>query len=151
MRLFRYFLRVPRARKRVLRACLQSLDIAIEVALPQMQEEIPCWDLENPKLLVSLGYIFGYIDAAYQSALNESYDKKFVESVFCSAIERYMGKLPGVEAYVKLRWTSPDGSLISLLQLYSEFMSGALKGGGDFVRFANEARLPLSLAEFFLD
>jgi len=123
---------------KVLQTLLQPLDVAMDLASSQVEEKVKIWDLENPYLIVTLGYILGWIDAAYQTTRPKKYDEKLVESVFEEAIERYLSEVSGIEIHFELRaaGSSAGGSFIGGLQGEPMFSMGTQVGAsdlGDFV------------------
>lgn len=134
----------------VLKAAESSLDTAITFASPYIREKVSRWNLENDDLLLILGYIAGYIDAAYQSIMRSAkYDEMSVEEMYLDAIERNLGDIDGVTAYLKLvRSTKELGvSDIGGLQGMPFFDMGMAVGGTDFVNAAHEKKMAFSLAK----
>lgn len=119
----------------------------MQLASPFVEEKVKDWDLENPNLMLTLGYLSGYIDAAYQMTQPLKYNEKLVESTFDRRIAKYVSRVSGVDSYLKFSALAGDGSSIGGMQGDPQFMTGTMAGGSDFVNFRNEKRLPLSLAK----
>jgi len=127
------------------------LNITFSLAVPHIREKIKVWDLDNPYLLVSLGYIAGYLDAAYQSTKPSKYDYKFIDSVYYDIVEKNLRGIQGVDKFVEMgRVTLKSGdSSIAAMQGLPPFMTGMTAGGNDFVSFLRTSRPPLTLVKTF--
>jgi len=127
------------------------LQITFSLAAPQIHEKVKVWDLDNPYLLVSLGYIAGYLDAAYQSTKPSKYNGKFIDSVYYDIVEKNLKGIQGVEKFVEMGHITlkSGGSSIAALQGLSPFMTGMMAGGNDFVSFLRTSSPPLTLVKTF--
>lgn len=151
MRLFDFFTRrsstrseIDEANAALLAAAEESLDATLTLAKLQLREKVKMWDLENPSLLLTLGYIAGFIDSAYQSTRPTKYDERRVEQMYIDAIKRNLGEIEGAALYIK-NTMQPYGSKIGGLQGFPLFVKGTMAGGNDFVNLVNQKRTPLSL------
>jgi hypothetical protein len=105
------------------------MDFGFTRLAPFVRERIPRWNLEDQSLLALLGYILGYLDAAYQNDRPKRYDEKLIETWFHASIERFLKDLPGVDDFLK---GGVGGSFIAALQCEPSFMKGQLAGGQAF-------------------
>lgn len=121
---------------------------AIALAKPLLDDKVRRWDIKDPYLLLTLGYISGFIDASYQFTAPRKYDENYVNRLFLNAIETNLGEIDGSSEYLDISRivASAGGSFISGLQKEAAFMRGTMAGGNDFVSFARSKRPPLSLA-----
>lgn len=133
-----------------LSAAAETLDIAMTLASPLVLEKIQAWDLDNSSLRLVLGYIAGFMDAAYQSSHPSNYDERLVERMYLDAIERNLSAIQGAASYVQLSRSTwkYGGSDIGGLQGMPRFTEGMRAGGTDYINFVNEKRQPLSLYRF---
>jgi len=144
MGLFDFLARKHRGRTMILVAAMSTLDHAMDMASPFVHERVKRWDLEDPTLLITLGYLSGYIDAAYQLTKPFKYDEKLVDSLFVTQVAKHLTWVPGVEVYLAIFKTGHESG-IGAMQCDPKFMEGAMAGGNDFVNFANDKRMPISL------
>lgn len=123
------------------------LHITFSLATSQIQDKVKVWDLDNPYLLVSLGYIAGYLDAAYQSTKPSKYNEKLINSVYYDIVEKNLKGIQGVDKFVEMgRLTlKSGGSSIAAMQGLPIFMTGMTAGGNDFISFLRTSRPPLTL------
>ncbi len=126
-----------------------ALGLALAPATPILREKIPEWNLSSVPLLQALGYICGFVDAAYQ-ALRVQYDEPFVEELFLLAVERHLGWVPKIDVFLKLTKLVKTGHISGLLS-EPGFRPGMLAGGDDFVKCSKDRRrLPLGLCTLLL-
>jgi hypothetical protein len=116
---------------------LGVLGEAFAPATPILKEEIPEWNLSSVPLLQALGYICGFLDAAYQNTNPSRYDESFVEELFLRAVERNLGWVPKIDVFLTVTKTIRTGHISGLLS-EPGFRPGMLVGGDDFVKFMND-------------
>lgn len=131
----------------MMRAALSSLEVAMLPAQTRIDQEIPRWDLSDSTLLLLLGYLAGYVDAAYQSSQPKVYDVNFVEGHFIDQAEKFLSGIPGADNGIRFarEAASLGSSTIAGLQSERLFMDGMQLGGNDFVKLIHERRTPVSL------
>ena len=130
---------------------LLGLDFAMLGASPFVEERVKRWNLEDRGLMLTLGYLLGYIDAAYQTTKPARYNEKLVEKLFHEQIAKYLSGVPGVDGYFRLYAIDHRGISIGWMQENPHFMAGARAGAGDFFSFFNDRRQPLSLVRLLQD
>lgn len=154
MGMFSFLVRKPKPSVAGMRAPIALLGNILQVASSQLANKVPIWDLNNPYLLKTLGYIFGYIDAAYQMTGPLSYDEKFIEELFDSEIANYLNGISGSETFIELRTLSRQyrGSFIAGMQSNPVFCSGMMLGSSELIGLLeNKEKTPVSLFLFLLD
>jgi hypothetical protein len=150
MRLFGFLpSRKRRETLQTMEPLLLSLDMTIETTLPVIEDQVKQWDLANRSLMVTLGYMAGYIDSAYQATKPSRYDEQLIEQLFNDRVAKHLSRVQGIEAYMALSKIG-GGSNIAGMQGQSGFVEGMMAGGDDFVRFVNDKQAPLSLARLLL-
>lgn len=147
MKLSDYFSRhrkIPRELQDALQSWFVSafkiLDMVIGFASGEIEKKVKNWNLDNPDLLYILGYIAGFLDAAYQRfPVQIEYDERYVEVLYLIAIERYLMNIDGTNEYLEMtRSVSPrGGSDIGGMQLYPEFMEAMKDGGNCYIDTIN--------------
>jgi hypothetical protein len=116
-----------------LEAGANLMDFGVAFVAPVViSERIKEWDLANQSLLALLGYMLGFLDAAYQQSQPARYNQRLVEAAFYAAIERNLKGIPGMQGHLTLGKLDP-GSFIAALQAEPSFMRGQIVGGDEFI------------------
>jgi hypothetical protein len=134
-------------------ALLSPLELAMPLAAPYLKKKVTSWDLDNPNLMLVLGYLFGFIDAAYQTTKPSPYDESMVEQIFDKRIAKHLSGIQGADRYLALVEASrgSGGSNIAGMQGNPYFMKGAMSGGNDLARSVNREGPPIGLATLLMD
>ncbi len=116
---------------------LTVLDSVMNISEAHLKERIKSWNLEDKSLIVTLGYMSGFIDAAYHLTKQPMYDKKYVDSIFIARVEKHLSWIPGIDPYLNL--TNAMGMpFLGNLYDYACFIEALSVGGNDLVRFLNK-------------
>jgi hypothetical protein len=119
-----------------LEVCETLLDTIMPIAEPDLRGKLNAWDLSDPYLVVTLGYIRGFIDAAYQSSMPKTYDEKYVDPFFIASVEKHLNWVRGIEHYLRICKTTRTAGVSGLLGEI-RFVDAMIIGGNDFVNFLN--------------
>lgn len=140
MKLSELFRRHPNITREAVQVWFETafeiLDMVMAAVSDQIDEKVKTWNLENPHLLYTLGYLAGFLDAAYQRlAGRHEYDEHFIEELFLEAVERYLLNIEGAGEYLQMaRSVLPHGgSTIGGMQSYPDFMKAMTDGGNCYV------------------
>ena len=127
------------------------LSISFSLAAPEIKQKIKTWDLENPHLVLCLGYIAGYLDAAYQATRPQVYNEQLLDSVYYNIVENVLSDIHGADDYVDMGriGLKHGGSSIGAMQGQPSFMTGIMAGGNDFNSFLNTSKQPMTLVQIF--
>src|SRR5215813_12556808 len=142
------------ASHRAMKPAIDVLNLAVGMSRPGIQERIKSCDLTNPNLVWMLGYIAGFIDAAHQRGKSGDYSEMLVDGYYLDAVKMHLSELEGAGVYLRVveQERRKPGSHLSLLQRgVPKFKQGMSFGGGDYVNFVNDRKMPMSLALYLTD
>lgn len=115
---------------------LVEMEVA-ELKIAKPKSKIPTWELENPYLLLLLGYIAGMFDAQLYRAgiVGDKQTEHLIDNHFLASIWRYLQWIPGAAEYVQVHRSALEkgSSPIRALQGQKEFMRGMQLGGDELL------------------